>query len=162
MKRLLAAIILLGLATLLAASNVQVQRTKPFDLPVLCTRSLFYPAENLQLPPEVVPCPADPTLCDRVLVLADGTEVTGCPGPFIVTTRTVPDAPCGQPYIAWFSALDAIDPPVTFTPTADSTLPLGLTFNADGSITGTVSWLEPKCRGGATVVKMNLGMIAGD
>lgn len=155
MRRLLAGIILLGLTAPLAAS--QIQRTEPFELPVLCTRTLFYPAENLRLPAEVVPCPADPTLCDRFLVLADGTEVTGCPGPFIVTTRTVAPAPCGQPYIAWFAALDAIDPPVTFTPTPDSTLPPGLTFNPDGSITGTVPFSAPECQNNPSgMVAVNL------
>ncbi len=157
MKKLLLGAALLGLMAPLAAS--QVQRIELFELDVLCTRRLFYPAENLLLT-ETVACPADLALCDRVEALADGTVVSGCPGSYIVTTRTLPDAACGQPHLAWFSSVDGV-PPYTYEqmPTISSgiptSLPPGLTFNSNGSITGTVPWSAPDCQTGSGMVAMN-------
>ena len=98
--------------------------------------------------------------------LADGTIVRGCPGPFTATTRTLPNAVCGQPYIGWFDAIDG-GPPYSWSPAefnADgtpSTLRPGLTLNFDGSVTGTVPTSDPDCQTSTSgMVAVNVTAVA--
>ena len=149
-----------GLSAVLLAATAQQQTEVSYTHDIECTRRFFFQGQS---PPfvELVPCPADPMLCDRVELLKDGTRVEGCPGPFVVTTIALPNAVCGQPYLAWFDAVDGV-PPYSWTlagTNADgslSSLPAGLTLNPDGSITGTVPLSDPECQTGSGLVAVNL------
>ena len=128
----------------------QIQQIGTFSMSVECTRRFIYPQLGDLVVTLTVPCPADLTLCDRILSpLADGTLVRGCPGPFTVTTLTLPNVECGQPYIGWFAAIDGV-PPYSWSLGA-GTLPTGLILNSDGSITGTVPLSDPECQSGVPI-----------
>ncbi|MEE8524867.1 MAG: hypothetical protein V3T72_13110, partial [Thermoanaerobaculia bacterium] len=151
----------IGLSVVLLSAATQQRQVAQFAQLIGCARILIYPNEGNLMVALVVPCPADLTLCDRTpLPLADGTVVRGCPGPFTATTRTLPNAVCGDPYIGWFAAVDG-NPPYTWMLTpfnadgSSSVLPTGLTLNFDGSVTGTVPFLAPECQTGSGLVAVN-------
>ena len=148
----------IGLSVVLLATATQQQQVAQFAQLIGCARILIYPNEGNLMVALVVPCPADLTRCDRTPPpLADGTIVRGCPGPFTATTRTLPNAVCGDPYGGWFAAVDG-NPPYTWTQASfnadgsPSVLPTGLTLNFDGSVTGTVPFLAPECQTGSGLV----------
>ncbi len=158
-------ILAIGLSVVLLAAMTQQRQVAQFVQLIGCARILIYPNEGNLMVALVVPCPADPTLCDRMPPpLNDGTIVRGCPGPFTATTRTVPNAICGDAYIAWFDAVDGIRP-YSWTQAAfnangsPSTLPTGLTLNGDGSITGFVPSSAPECQMGSGLVAINLSAV---
>ena len=145
-------VLAIGLSVVLLTAATQQRQEAQFIHFIGCARLLIYPNEGnftVNLP---VPCPVDLTLCDRMPPpLADGTIVRGCPGPFTATTRTLPNAVCGDPYIGWFDAVDG-NPPYSWTQAAfnadgsPSTLPTGLMLNFDGSVTGTIPVSAPECQ----------------
>lgn len=151
----------IGLSAVLLVAATQQQQQADFVQLIGCARILIYPNEGNLMVALVVPCPADLTLCDRMPPpLADGTVVRGCPGLFTATTRTLPNAVCGQPYIGWFAAIDG-NPPYSWTlasfnaDNTPSTLPTGLALNFDGSITGTVPPSAPECQTVSGLVAVN-------